>query len=81
MVLTCCVIGCFSRGGRDNVAFHSIPSVIVHQGEKVRELSTKRRREWIAKINRKNWTPKKHSRVCSLHFLDGNICFDMLLQF
>ena len=72
MVLTCCVIGCSSRGKHDNVSFHSIPCVIVHQGKKVRELSTRRRREWLAKINRKDWIPKKHSRVCSRHFIDGN---------
>ena len=80
MVLTCCVLGCFSRGKRDNVSFHSIPCVIVHQGTKVRELSTKRLREWLAKINRKDWTPKKYSRVCSRHFINGK-SFAMLYSF
>ena len=28
MVLSCCVVGCSSRGGRDQVSFFSIPSVI-----------------------------------------------------
>ena len=53
------------------MSFQSISGVIVHQGKEVEALSTKRQHEWIAKINRKNWKPKKYSRVCSLHFFDG----------
>ena len=53
------------------MSFHSIPGVIVHQGKEVEVLSLKRQHEWIAKVNRKNWKPKKYSWVCSLHFCDG----------
>ena len=57
MVLTCCVKGCHNRGGRDNVKFHSIPCVVTNQGKHAEELSSRRCREWIARINRKDWSP------------------------
>ena len=44
---------------------------IVHQGEETDELSKRRRTLWVAKINRKNFTPANHTRVCSLHFIKG----------
>ena len=48
-----------------------ISAVIEHQGEKTFELSSKRRQEWIARINRKDWVPSKYARVCSDHFVEG----------
>ena len=72
IVLTCCVVGCSNRGGRDRgVSFYHIPAVLEHQGEKAFELSSKRRQEWIARINRKDWVPSKNVRVCSDHFVSG----------
>jgi len=72
MVLTCCVVGCSNRGGRDRgVSFYHIPAVLEHQGEKTFELSSKRRQEWLARINRKDWVPSKNVRVCSDHFVSG----------
>ena len=56
MVNTCCVVGCANRHGRDEVcSFFKLPKVITHQGKKARELSERRRTEWLAKINRKDW--------------------------
>ena len=43
---------------------------------KVKELqnrSKKRRDEWIARINRKDWTPTENSRLCAKHFINGMI--------
>ena len=72
MVFTCCVVNCYNRSGREKgVSFFSIPAVVEHQGDKTKELSMKRRHEWIKRINRKNWTPSKYARVCSDHFLCG----------
>ena len=72
MVLTCCVVGCKNRGGRDKgVSFYHIPAVLSHQGEQTLELSSKRRQEWIARIKRKEWVPSKFARVCSDHFVSG----------
>ena len=46
-------------------------SFIEHQGEKTFKLSSKRRQEWIARINRKDWVPSKYVRVWSDHFVAG----------
>ena len=72
MVFTCCVVNCYNRSGREKgVSFFSIPAVVEHQGDRTKELSMKRRHEWIKYINRKNWTPSKYARVCSDHFHSG----------
>ena len=34
-------------------------------------LSTRRRAEWLTKINRKNWRPRPGTYVCSAHFVHG----------
>ena len=69
---TCSVYGCHARGGRDvGVSFYLIPAVIMNQGDATRELCSRRREAWIASINRKDWHPTKHSRVCSSHFISG----------
>ena len=72
MVVTCCIVGCSKRRGRDKgVTFHSIPAIVQTQGERTKDLTSRRRLEWIARINRKDWNPSPHSRVCSEHFLSG----------
>jgi len=52
-------------------SFYHIPAVLENQGEKTLQLSSKRRQEWIARINRKDWVPSKYARVCSDHFVSG----------
>ena len=32
---------------------------------------TERRERWIRAIRRENWTPGKHDRLCSQHFVSG----------
>ena len=74
MVITCSVTGCTKRGGRDKgIRFYSIPTVVEHLGEQAKELTKRQREAWIAKINRKDWTPTSNSRVCSDHFLSGEL--------
>ena len=72
MVHSCSVFGCRQRGGRDR-SFYSIPSVISHQGEKARELSSRRRTAWLAsiRVKRSNWRPGSGACVCSSHFVSG----------
>jgi len=30
-----------------------------------------RRNQWIAAVNRQNWTPSEHTWICSEHFVSG----------
>ena len=57
---TCCVPGCYSNSKQEkHLSFYMIP--------KDKILETK----WLNAIKRKDFTPGKHHRVCSLHFKDG----------
>ncbi|KAL3881650.1 hypothetical protein ACJMK2_028062 [Sinanodonta woodiana] len=73
MVNTCVIVGCHNRADKGLVkrSYHSIPKVIVNQGEQTKTLSTKRREQWIARIGRKDWTLSQYSKVCSDHFVTG----------
>ena len=51
MVRTCCVTNCKSRGKCEGVSYHSIPTVIRHQGKQTCKLSLRRGTEWIAERN------------------------------
>jgi len=65
---------CKNRSDHDKgLSFFSIPAVIQHQGQRTKELSARCRIAWIAKINRKDWTPTANSSslVCEHHFLAG----------
>ena len=55
-----------------------IPSVMKDQGDKTKELSVKRR--GLTRVNRKDWVPSKHSRVCSEHFISGEFPIDQFLD-
>ena len=72
MVNSCCIVGCTNRASpRSDITFSVIPAIILHQGEKTKQLSQKRRDLWISRINRKGWKPTANSRVCSIHFHKG----------
>ncbi|XP_067657643.1 THAP domain-containing protein 1-like [Haliotis asinina] len=71
MVNCCSVRGCSNRSNRDGKSYHSIPAVIVNQGDRTRELSEQRRAQWIAKLGRENYTPTKYTKICSDHFVSG----------
>ncbi|XP_046576908.1 THAP domain-containing protein 1-like [Haliotis rubra] len=71
MVNCCSVRGCSNRSNRDGKSYHSIPAVIVNQGDRTRELSEQRRAQWIAKLGRDNYTPTKYTKICSDHFVSG----------
>jgi len=76
---TCCVIGCFNRGGRDKVSFFQFPAVIHNQGETTKQLSSRRRDLWIASVKRKDWMPTAYSYVCSDHFSSSK-CILLLVR-
>ncbi|XP_060578256.1 uncharacterized protein LOC132735330 [Ruditapes philippinarum] len=71
MVVSCWVQGCFNTAG-DSVkrSFHYIPKIREHEGLQTKELSTERRRVWLANINRKAH-PTPSTRICSAHFISG----------
>ena len=74
MVNFCAVIGCGKRADRDKgTSFYRLPSIITHQGEQTRQLSERRRREWLSAIRRQDIRPEnyEHTRVCSEHFISG----------
>ncbi|XP_064608994.1 uncharacterized protein LOC135473107 [Liolophura sinensis] len=59
----CCVVGCkhnsnHVKANGQRYRFFRIPS------------DSSMRKQWMAKINRADFVPKKHSRVCDEHFVD-----------
>uniref|UniRef100_A0A2L2YRM5 THAP domain-containing protein 1-like n=1 Tax=Parasteatoda tepidariorum TaxID=114398 RepID=A0A2L2YRM5_PARTP len=63
MVLSCCAYGCNERqvtGGP--ITFRSFPT------------DAERKKLWLTKIRRDDFTPSKCSKVCSKHFTED--CFD-----
>ena len=71
MVL-CVVVGCSSKVGKDKgLGFFCIPKIITNQGEEQKELTTKRRNEWISAVSRGDVTNLRvleSERFCSKHF-------------
>ncbi|KAL8583225.1 hypothetical protein ACOMHN_013780 [Nucella lapillus] len=74
MVNTCCVTGCHSRSNRERYRFFLVPSVVTKASAKLRDLTEKRRRVWIERINRKSITDstaRMWTRLCAKHFVSG----------
>ena len=73
--MVCCVIhGCSNSSNKNpGVSFHAIPTVRKFEGKETEELSQRRRDLWLARINRLNFQPTAHSKVCSHHFATGNV--------
>lgn len=80
MPTLCAVYNCGNNATRDKQkGFYRIPKVIrnTDPDKKAKELSTKRRRMSLAKINRADLTDEKtkYTRVCGDHFLSGEFKF------
>jgi hypothetical protein len=78
MVNTCVVYGCthLSTDGDSDLKFFDIPKIVKHQGNRTEELTTERRRLWLARINRVNFDPdptKRHYKVCLEHFMTATV--------
>ena len=73
MVNVCSVVGCHNRSNRDGKSYFTIPGVLSNQGDRTKTLSSDRRSLWLARLNRANFEPSKHTKICSDHFLSGKI--------
>ncbi|CAN8028917.1 unnamed protein product, partial [Ixodes persulcatus] len=56
-----------------SVSFYCLPKVISNQCDRTRQLSEKRRKLWLEKINRRELYFKKDVRICSVHFISGEL--------
>ena len=79
MVNYCRVLGCHNRSDRESGRqYYRLPEIITREGEKTQQLSSERRRLWLAKLNQdfkgKNL---KNIRVCSDHFVMSKLNFHM----
>ena len=60
----CSVFGCCNKSGINReFTYHQFPC---------REKQRKIYRQWLAAINRKNWTPTVNAKVCSKHFKESD---------
>ena len=68
--MSCVAYGCTNRICEEirerNISFHSFPKNDII------------RQQWINAVNRKNWEPSKNSRLCSVHFLEGDFQLNCL---
>ena len=81
MVHLCAIENCSNRSNREKEkSYFRIPKVIENQGEIVKNVSMRRRRKWLDNINRDDINENKteNYRVCSDHFVSGNILFFIL---
>ncbi|CAG9790623.1 unnamed protein product [Diatraea saccharalis] len=59
--MKCCVLSCKNYSDRrsdamDGITFHVFPS------------DDNLKQQWMTKINRRDWTPTKYTKICSCHF-------------
>lgn len=75
----CAIFGCRSRSKsspkstnrEQGVGMFSLPKVITRHCERTLQLSVKRRRVWLARINRNDLKNLDNIRVCGRHFVTG----------
>lgn len=80
----CAVVGCGSRGLRDDVKFFRIPAVVKYKHKQyLVELSKLRRKQWLDALRRADLTEKKlkYLRICSKHFIGGKYIVFFLNNF
>ena len=71
----CCVIGCKSRDSDWSLSFYSIPKVgRKFSNSETIELYSWRREEWLKILRLEEDKVTKNSFVCSLHFVNGELC-------
>ncbi|XP_075722170.1 uncharacterized protein LOC142765302 [Rhipicephalus microplus] len=78
-MVNCAVFGCYNHSKKkpvdenaSDVGFFSIPKVIVNQCKRTKDVTQRRRAEWLRRINRKDLDGSAtHYRVCGKHFIFG----------
>lgn len=71
----CCVIGCKSRDSDWSLSFYSIPKVgKKFSNSETIEFYSWRREEWLKILRLEEDKVTKNSFVCSLHFVNGELC-------
>ncbi|XP_059142279.1 uncharacterized protein LOC131929915 [Physella acuta] len=73
-MVNCCVKGCRTRcGNSEGISLFRLPKIITHQGERDRELTERRRCQFLANIHRRDVSEKaaNNMRICSRHFVLG----------
>ena len=73
MPYVCAVFGCKNRTSKESKkSFFTVPKIILNNGERVKELTTKRRNKWLRNLSLASKGAKsKNARVCSDHFVKG----------
>lgn len=87
-MVNCAVFGCYNHSkkkpGDENasdVGFFSIPKVIVNQCKRTKDVTQRRRAEWLRRINRKDLDGSAtHYRVCGKHSISGKFSEPMQHQ-
>ena len=80
MVRSCSVFGCHNKDTKGSgFRFFRLPRVVTNSDLATRELSGRRRREWLAAICRKDMNPDT-CLVCSCHFISGKKLVGNLLE-
>ena len=76
-MVICAIVGCSNRSGRDKSSFFRLPAVIKHQGQQMFEITTERRKAWLAAICRADMTADKLENVfvCQKHFCKGQLSY------
>ncbi|KAH7933529.1 hypothetical protein HPB49_013385 [Dermacentor silvarum] len=84
-MVNCAMFGCNNhskkKSGDQNasdVGFFCIPKVTVNQSKQTKEVTERRRAEWLRRINRKDLeNSATHYRVCCIHLISGRPSYAM----
>ncbi|KAL1429302.1 hypothetical protein MTO96_016459 [Rhipicephalus appendiculatus] len=84
-MVNCAVFGCKNHSrkkpGDENasdVGFFRIPRVIEDQCKSTKDVTQRRRVEWLRRINRKDlYSSSTYYRVCGKHFISGRPSYEM----
>ncbi|XP_065905689.1 uncharacterized protein [Dysidea avara] len=79
-MVNCTIVGCSSDSSkpvRNICSFHKLPTIIMHQGPQMVEITTERRRVWLSVISRDNLPCLENVSVCSNHFESGKPAYVM----
>jgi len=76
-MVNCAIFGCSSNSskpGQEKVSFYKSPTIIMHRGPQMLEITTERRRAWLSTISRNDLQYLDNVFVCTKHFVSGKCC-------